>query len=74
MSVMNLHPILANSLTTTVTSEVRWLVNSMFDVLLEHYQSLDVYSNVRDEPAPNISKLTNHDSDIGSAVVSELHI
>ena len=35
------------------------------------FNILDVYSNVRDEHAPNISKLTNHDSDIGSAVVSE---
>ena len=32
---------------------------------------LEVKSSICDEPASNISKLTNHDSVIGSAVVGE---
>ena len=32
---------------------------------------LEVYSDVCDEPASNIGKLTNHDSVFGSALVCE---
>ena len=45
----------------------------MIAVLLIYTLILEVYNDVCDEPAPNIKNLTNHDSVIGSAVVSEEH-
>ena len=72
MYVMNLQLILVISLTTTVSLGVLRLVNNTSNVCCPfNTLILEVYSDVCDEPAPNIINLTNQDSGIGSAVVSE---